>query len=81
MVLIVIGLSLPAGSAGTKVEACCRFAEATGRVAGIGRLEDAAAVLAGRAGTFVSPGPVETRWWPTGKLAVVDHQACVRTPL
>lgn len=40
------------GSMGPKVEAACRFAEAGG-LAGIGRLEDAAAILAGRAGTRV----------------------------
>lgn len=56
-------LALPAGSMGTKVEAACRFAEATGKVAGIGRLTDAADVLLGRAGTIVTAGDVETRWW------------------
>ena len=45
----------PAGSMGPKVEAACRFVEATGGVAGIGRLQDAAAMLAGTAGTFISP--------------------------
>jgi carbamate kinase len=41
------------GSMGPKVEAACRFVEATRRRAAIGRLEDAAAVLAGSAGTQV----------------------------
>jgi carbamate kinase len=41
------------GSMAPKVEAACRFAEAGG-LAAIGRLEDAAAVLAGDAGTRVS---------------------------
>jgi carbamate kinase len=36
-----------------KVEAACRFAEATGRPAAIGRLDDAIALLAGTAGTTV----------------------------
>lgn len=36
-----------------KVEALCRFVEATGGIGGIGRLEDAAAILAGTAGTIV----------------------------
>ncbi len=45
-----------AGSMGPKVEAACRFAEATGRAARIGRLADAAAVLAARAGTEVVAG-------------------------
>jgi carbamate kinase len=47
------GLTLPAGSMGPKVEAACRFVEHTGGLAGIGRLEDAAAILGGAAGTLV----------------------------
>lgn len=45
----------PAGSMGPKVEAACRFVEVTGCLAGIGRLEDAVAILAGTAGTIVTP--------------------------
>jgi carbamate kinase len=41
------------GSMGPKVEAACRFVEATGGVAGIGRLEDALEILEGRRGTNV----------------------------
>jgi carbamate kinase len=41
------------GSMGPKVEAACRFAERTGGVAAIGALDEAALVLAGRAGTQV----------------------------
>jgi carbamate kinase len=48
-------MSFPAGSMGPKVDAACRFAEATGRTAAIGRLDDAAALLAGTAGTVVTP--------------------------
>lgn len=48
-------MSFPAGSMGPKVEAACRFAEATGRSAVIGRLDDAVALLAGTAGTVVTP--------------------------
>jgi carbamate kinase len=47
--------SFPAGSMGPKVEAACRFAEATGRMAAIGRLDAAAALLNRAAGTIVSP--------------------------
>jgi carbamate kinase len=47
-------LRLPAGSMGPKVEAACRFAESTGRIAAIGRLDDALALLAGTAGTTVA---------------------------
>jgi carbamate kinase len=46
--------SFPAGSMGPKVEAACRFVEATGKVAAIGRLDAAAALLTGEAGTTVS---------------------------
>lgn len=45
-------LGLPEGSMGPKVEACARFA-ATGGTAIIAALEDAAAALAGQAGTRV----------------------------
>jgi carbamate kinase len=47
--------SLPSGSMGPKVEAACRFAAATGHAAAIGRLDDAAALLAGTVGTTVLP--------------------------
>lgn len=46
----------PAGSMGPKVEAVCRFVELTGDMAAIGRLEDAQAILAGQAGTIITPG-------------------------
>jgi carbamate kinase len=41
------------GSMGPKVAAACRFAERTGRLAAIGALEEAQAILEGRAGTIV----------------------------
>lgn len=50
------GMDFEAGSMGPKVEAARRFAEATGRVAGIGALGDAAAILRGERGTRVSSG-------------------------
>jgi carbamate kinase len=46
--------SFPAGSMGPKVEAACRFVEATGKIAAIGRLDAAASLLRGDAGTTVS---------------------------
>ena len=49
------GMDLPAGSMGPKAEACRRFVEATGRPATIGAVTEAAAVLAGTAGTRISP--------------------------
>lgn len=47
--------SFPAGSMGPKVDAACRFVEITGGMAAIGRLEDAAAILTGTAGTIITP--------------------------
>jgi carbamate kinase len=44
------------GSMGPKVEAACQFSETPGRIAGIGRLEDARAILEGKAGTIVKSG-------------------------
>ena len=40
---------------GPKIEAACRFVEATGRVAVIGALDEIDAILAGKAGTRVVP--------------------------
>ncbi|GAB3490159.1 carbamate kinase [Amycolatopsis cihanbeyliensis] len=48
-------LGLPDGSMGPKVEACRRFLTEQGRAAAIGELADAAAILAGTAGTRVLP--------------------------
>jgi carbamate kinase len=45
--------TFPAGSMGPKVEAACRFVNATGGIAAIGRLDDAAELLDGTAGTLV----------------------------
>ena len=50
------GRTFPAGSMGPKVDAVCRFVELTGDMAAIGRLEDATAMVAGKAGTIVTPG-------------------------
>jgi carbamate kinase len=47
-------LSFPAGSMGPKIAACAEFAEATGHPAAIGALADAAAILAGQAGTTIT---------------------------
>jgi len=44
-----------AGSMGPKVEAACTFVRNRGGVAGIGRLQDARAILEGRAGTIIRP--------------------------
>ncbi|MFO7572232.1 MAG: carbamate kinase [Gaiellaceae bacterium] len=47
-------LAFAGGSMGPKVEAACRFVEATGGTAAIGSLEDAVRIVAGDAGTIVS---------------------------
>lgn len=44
------------GSMGPKVDAACRFVEASGRRAAIGDLGDAVAIVRGLAGTQISPG-------------------------
>jgi carbamate kinase len=50
-------MRFPAASMAPKVEAACRFVEETGGVAAIGALEDAAAMLDGRAGTRIVRPP------------------------
>ena len=47
-------LSFAAGSMGPKIEAACRFVDATGGRAGIGALADARAILEGTRGTLIS---------------------------
>jgi len=49
--------SFAAGSMGPKVDAACRFVEATGRMAAIGGLDEAEALLERKAGTVVSLDP------------------------
>jgi carbamate kinase len=53
-----------AGSMAPKVEAACEFVEHTGGIAGIGRLQDAVAILNGEAGTLISADCLEIQWWP-----------------
>ena len=48
------GKAFAGGSMGPKIEAVCRFVESGGKMAAIGRLSDAAAVLEGNAGTLVT---------------------------
>jgi carbamate kinase len=50
------GQDFAAGSMGPKVEAACRFVEGTAATAAIGKLAEAPLLLAGKAGTIVSPG-------------------------
>ncbi len=53
------------GSMGPKVEAACEYARATGGRAGIGALEDAEAIVSGRAGTLISTEFEGIEYWPT----------------
>jgi carbamate kinase len=46
-------MSFAAGSMGPKITAACDFVRAGGAMAGIGRLQDARAIVEGRAGTQV----------------------------
>ena len=56
-------MEFEAGTMAPKVAAACDFVEAGGAVAGIGRLEDAPAILRGEAGTLVLPQTAETAYW------------------
>ena len=49
-------MAFAAGSMGPKVKAACRFAAETGHAAAIGALDDLSGIIAGTAGTTVSPG-------------------------
>ncbi|HEY3604350.1 MAG TPA: hypothetical protein VGL04_06735 [Sporichthyaceae bacterium] len=51
-----LGLALPSGSMGPKVEACRIFTEASGHPSAIGALADVEAVLAGTRGTSIVVG-------------------------
>jgi carbamate kinase len=44
---------------GPKVEAACRFVERAGGWAAIGALEQAGAIVAGTAGTWIEPLPAQ----------------------
>ncbi len=55
--------SFAAGSMGPKVEAACDFVEATGETAGIGAVQDVAAILAGNAGTLITKAATQTEYW------------------
>lgn len=57
-------LSFAPSSMGPKVEAACRFSEATGNRAAIGSLEDAASIVRGEAGTQVLGATSRSGRWP-----------------
>ncbi|WP_455366723.1 carbamate kinase [Kaarinaea lacus] len=56
-------LAFAAGSMQPKVQAAIEFAESTGGIAGIGKLQDAQAILHGEAGTVIAKDISQTQWW------------------
>ncbi len=61
----------PAGSMGPKIRACAEFVQSGGRFAAIGRLEDAAALAWGRAGTRFGSGRLGLPPFSTPEAAAV----------
>ena len=55
--------SFAAGSMEPKIKAACEFVEQSGGVVGIGRLQDANAILAGEAGTLIDNEAQNISWW------------------
>jgi carbamate kinase len=63
----------PAGSMGPKIRACAEFVSSGGRFAAIGRLEDAAALAWGRAGTRFGSGRLGLpRFEPSTEVGAAD---------
>lgn len=60
-------MSFAAGSMGPKITAACNFVRAGGTMAGIGRLQDARAIVEGRAGTQVRMDPLAAENRLTGE--------------
>jgi len=54
----------PAGSMGPKVDAACRFAEATGKTAAIGALADIPGIVGRERGTLINTGVDKIAWHP-----------------
>jgi carbamate kinase len=58
-------IEFAAGSMGPKVEAACAYVGQTGGRAGIGALDDAVAIVEGRAGTLISAEFEGIEYWPS----------------
>lgn len=56
-------LSFAPGSMGPKIAAAREFVEQTGGVTGIGKLDDAPAIVDGAAGTVIAGDATKTLWW------------------
>jgi carbamate kinase len=61
-------LPFEVGTMAPKVEAACDFVECTGRIAGIGQLRDASAILRGKAGTLINSDASVDIGWGTSLL-------------
>lgn len=73
------GVDFAAGSMGPKVRAACDFVNRTGALAGIGALDDAAAILAGQAGTRVVGRPrMSSRGGPSAEADGQAQASCGR---
>ncbi len=59
----VDAFTFAAGSMAPKVAAACEFVQRTGSSAGIGRLQDAGAIMAGAAGTLITAEAGEVNYW------------------
>ena len=55
--------SFASGSMGPKVEAACEFVDATGAIAGIGKLSDASRILDGEVGTIIDRDTIEVNYY------------------
>ena len=81
--LLLPGMSFAAGSMGPKVEAACAFASIAGRIAGIGRLEDARAILEGRKGNnriAIERLKMSTSLCHVGMMVLPLHRLASRWP-
>ncbi|HVT75800.1 MAG TPA: hypothetical protein VHD87_02135 [Acidimicrobiales bacterium] len=74
-------LSFDPGSMGPKVEAACRFVDGGGAWAAIGALDDLAAVIAGDAGTRITPSPGPITYRSRRPAAVSAQTPTVSEPL
>ena len=77
-------MSFAVGSMGPKVAAAIAFVRSGGNLAGIGRLQDARAILEGQAGTQIRPEPASPRVTashiaPTTKKPQADQSGSVPT--
>jgi carbamate kinase len=73
-------MRFPAGSMGPKITAACDFVRAGGQMAGVGRLQDARAIVEGQAGTRVRLAPDHDARGITAALAAQGLSAPPASP-